>query len=102
MTFLTTFKSENMADNHQRQHDWRNFVICEEEVTNTTATTNGVPEGLPEATNSIQVLRKMAQLTAAEERDQWEAFSNRDRGAKRGTISLTTVTVGRLKYRVGL
>jgi len=73
------------------------------EVTNTTATTNGVPEGLPEAKkNSIQVLRKMAQLTAAEERDQWEAFSNRDRGAKRGTISLTTVKVGRLKYRVGL
>ena len=56
-----------------------------------TATARGAPEGLPEVTNGIRVLRTMAELTAAEERDRQEVFSNGDRGVQRGYLSLTTV-----------
>jgi len=50
-----------------------------------TTTAEGVPEGLPEATNSkIGVFRTMTSKTAAKERDQSETESNGDRGAKTG------------------
>ena len=45
-------------------------------ATNTTATTRGVPEGLPEVMNSIQA---MAESAAAEEKD-W-------RGVQQQTVS---------------
>ena len=40
-----------------------------------TATAEGEPEGLPEATNSIGVFRTMTSKTAAKERDQSETES---------------------------
>ena len=40
-----------------------------------TAIAEGEPEGLPEATNSIEVFRTMKSKTAAKERDQSETES---------------------------
>ena len=40
-----------------------------------TATAEGEPEGLPEATNSIGMFRTMTSKTAAKERDQSETES---------------------------